>query len=37
MTYGWFGGHTFPWIPIVAVIAWTAVLTPLAVKLFKWR
>jgi hypothetical protein len=29
--------HTFPWIPIGAMIAWTAVLTPLAVKLFKWR
>ena len=37
MTYGWFGGDTFPWIPIVAMIAWTAVLTPLAVKLFKWQ
>ena len=34
MTYGWFGGDTFPWIQIVAMIAWTAVLTPLAVKLF---
>jgi ABC-2 type transport system permease protein len=37
MSYGWFGGHTFPWIQIVSMIAWTAVLTPLAVKLFKWR
>jgi len=37
MTYGWFGGDTFPWIQIASMIAWTAVLTPLAVKLFKWR
>jgi ABC-2 type transport system permease protein len=37
MSYGWFGGDTFPWIQIAAMIAWTAVLTPLAVKLFKWR
>jgi ABC-2 type transport system permease protein len=37
MSYGWFGGDSFPWIQIVAMIAWTAVLTPLAVKLFKWR
>jgi ABC-2 type transport system permease protein len=37
MTYGWFGGDTFPWVQIVTMIAWTAVLTPLAVKLFKWR
>jgi ABC-2 type transport system permease protein len=37
MSYGWFGGHTFPWIQIITMIAWTAVLTPLAVKLFKWR
>jgi len=37
MSYGWFGGDTFPWIQIVAMIAWTAVLTPLAVKLFKWQ
>ena len=37
MTYGWFGGDSFPWIQIAAMIAWTAVLTPLAVKLFKWR
>ena len=37
MSYGWFGGDTFPWIQIAAMIAWTAVLTPLAVKLFKWQ
>lgn len=37
MSYGWFGGHTFPWIQIVTMLAWTAVLAPLAVKLFKWR
>jgi ABC-2 type transport system permease protein len=37
MSYGWFGGDTFPWIQIVVMIAWTAVLTPLAVKLFKWQ
>ena len=37
MGYGWFGGDTFPWVQIVTMIAWTAVLTPLAVKLFKWR
>ena len=37
MTYGWFGGDTFPWVQIGAMIAWTAVLTPLAVKLFKWQ
>jgi ABC-2 type transport system permease protein len=37
MSYGWVGGNTFPWIQIVAMIAWTAVLTPLAVKLFKWQ
>jgi ABC-2 type transport system permease protein len=37
MSYGWFGGDTFPWIQIITMIAWTAVLTPLAVKLFKWR
>jgi len=37
MSYGWFGGDTFPWIQIGTMIAWTAVLTPLAVKLFKWR
>ena len=37
MTYGWFGGGTFPWIQIAALVAWTAMLTPLAVKLFKWR
>ena len=37
MSYGWFGGDTFPWIQIIAMIVWTAVLMPLAVKLFKWR
>jgi len=37
MTYGWFGGNTFPWLQIVAMIAWTAVLTPVAVKLFRWQ
>ena len=37
MSYGWFGGHTFPWTQIVTMLAWTAVLAPLAVKLFKWR
>lgn len=37
MSYGWFGGHTFPWVQIVAMIAWAAVFTPLAVKLFRWR
>lgn len=37
MSYGWFGGETFPWVQIGTMIAWTAVLTPLAVKLFKWR
>ena len=37
MSYGWFGGHTFPWIQIGSMIAWTALLAPLAVKLFKWR
>src|SRR5262249_3089452 len=37
MTYGWFGGHAFPWIQVVAMVVWTAVLTPLAVNLFKWR
>jgi len=37
MTYGWFGGTTFPWIQIASMVAWTAVLTPLAVKLFRWQ
>src|SRR5262249_18760236 len=37
MVYGWFRGSSFPWIEIVAMIVWTAVLTPLAVKLFKWQ
>jgi ABC-2 type transport system permease protein len=37
MSYGWFGGSSFPWVQIVAMVAWTAVLTPLAVKLFKWQ
>jgi ABC-2 type transport system permease protein len=37
MTYGWFGGDAFPWIQIITMIVWTAVLTPLAVKLFKWQ
>jgi ABC-2 type transport system permease protein len=37
MSYGWVGGDTFPWIQIIAMIAWTAVFTPLAVKLFKWQ
>jgi ABC-2 type transport system permease protein len=37
MTYGWFGGDTFPWVQIVTMLAWTAVLTPLAVRLFKWQ
>ena len=37
MSYGWFGGDSFPWVQIVAMIAWTVVLTPLAVRLFKWR
>ena len=37
MSYGWFGGDSFPWIQIVTMIAWTVALTPLAVKLFKWR
>ncbi|MDH2415716.1 ABC transporter permease [Nocardioides sp. CER19] len=37
MSYGWFGGDTFPWVQIVAMVAWTVVLTPLAVKLFKWQ
>jgi len=37
MTYGWFGGTTFPWIQIASLIAWTAALTPLAVRLFRWQ
>jgi ABC-2 type transport system permease protein len=37
MSYGWFGGSSFPWIQIVAMIVWAAVLTPLAVKFFKWQ
>jgi len=37
MSYGWFGGSPFPWVQIGAMIAWTALLTPVAVKLFKWR
>ena len=37
MSYGWFGGGTFPWVQIAAMLVWTAVLAPLAVKLFKWR
>lgn len=37
MSYGWFGGDSFPWVQVVAMVAWTVVLTPLAVKLFKWR
>ena len=36
MSYGWFGGQTFPWIQITAMLVWTAVLMPLAVKIFKW-
>src|SRR5262245_32925939 len=35
MSYGWFGGDTFPWVQIISMIAWTAVLTPLAVKLVR--
>jgi ABC-2 type transport system permease protein len=37
ITYGWFGGDTFPWIQIGTMIVWTAVLSLLAVRLFKWR
>jgi ABC-2 type transport system permease protein len=37
MTYGWFGGDTFPWVQIATMIGWTVVLTLLAVKLFKWQ
>jgi ABC-2 type transport system permease protein len=37
MSYGWFGGSTFPWVQIASLIVWTAVLAPLAVRLFKWR
>jgi hypothetical protein len=37
MTYGWFGGNTFPWVQIGSMIVWKALLTALAVKLFKWR
>ncbi|MCL2514918.1 MAG: ABC transporter permease [Microbacteriaceae bacterium] len=37
MSYGWFGGDVFPWVQIIAMVAWTAVLTPLAVKLFRWK
>ena len=37
MSYGWFGGDSFPWVQVVAMVAWTAVLAPLAVKLFRWR
>jgi ABC-2 type transport system permease protein len=37
MSYGWFGGATFPWLEIAVMLAWTAVLTPLAVRLFRWR
>jgi len=37
MSYGWFGGDSFPWIQIVTMIGWTVALTPLAVKRFKWR
>jgi ABC-2 type transport system permease protein len=36
MTYGWFGGASFPWIQIVAMAAWAAVITPIAVKVFRW-
>jgi len=37
MSYGWFGGDTFPWVQIISMIAWTAVLTPLAAKLVGLR
>lgn len=37
ITYGWVGGDTFPGIQIGTMIGWTAVLSSLAVKLFKWR
>lgn len=37
MSYGWFGGDVFPWVQIIALLAWTLVLTPIAVKIFKWR
>jgi ABC-2 type transport system permease protein len=37
MTYGWWGVGTFPWIQLVAMAVWTAVLGPLAVKVFRWQ
>jgi len=37
MSYGWFGGGSFPWIQLVVMVAWTVVLTPVAVRLFKWQ
>lgn len=44
MNYGWLGSTAtlgeptaFPWIQLVAMVLWTGVLAPLAVKLFRWR
>jgi ABC-2 type transport system permease protein len=35
LTIGWFE-NGFPLIQVVIMAAWTAVLVPLAVKLFRW-
>ena len=37
MSYGWFGGEVFPWVQILALVVWTSVLAPVAVKIFRWR
>jgi ABC-2 type transport system permease protein len=36
MTTGWFG-EGFPALPIVVLAAWTVVVLPLAVRLFRWQ
>ncbi len=36
LTIGWFGSGTFPLLQVVVMIAWTAVLLPVGLKLFRW-
>ena len=36
LTIGWFGNEGFPLAQVLVLVAWTAVLFPLGVRLFRW-
>ena len=37
LTAGWFGTEGFPLAQVLVLAAWTLVLFPLGVKLFRWE